>query len=285
MPAYCTLSINELTTYRWTLDEDVYHAERLGFDSVGLWRRKVSDFGEARAVELLVDSPLEVSSLSWAGGFTGADGRTLDESIVDALSAVGLAARLNAGCLIVLAGGQNNHIRPHRNRLLLQGLDEMLMAAEVAGITLAIKPMHAACSKEWTFQNNLEEALHFVSAYNSQQLKLVYDHYHFPELIENPALMADLVPHLALVQLGDARRPHTADQERCPLGEGVLPVWDTMSALQFAGYAGCFDVELMGAEIEAADYEQLLADTYQSLCAGLASATPNLPATSADRLK
>lgn len=285
MPAYCTLSINELTTYRWTLDEDVYHADKTGFDAIGLWRRKISDFGEARAIELLADSPLAVSSLSWAGGFTGADGRTLDESIRDALGAVSLAARLDAGCLVVLAGGRNNHIRPHRNRLLLQGLDEMLMAAEVEGVTLAIKPMHATCCDEWTFQNCLEEALQFVTAYNSRHLKLVYDHYHFPGLIENPALMADLAPHLALVQLGDARRPHSAAQERCPLGEGVLPVWETMSALQFAGYAGCFDVELMGAEIEAADYEQLLFDTHQSLRAGLASATPNLPAAYTDRLK
>ncbi|MCO6045418.1 sugar phosphate isomerase/epimerase [Aeoliella sp. ICT_H6.2] len=269
MPLDCNFSVNELTTYRWTFDEDLYYAQKAGFDSIGLWRRKVNDFGEARAREMLDDSDLTVSSLSWAGGFTGGDGRTLDESIRDALAAVGAAERLQADCLVVLAGGQNSHIRPHRNRLFRQGLDEMLMAAEVAGVTLAIKPMHASCAREWTFLNSLEDALELLGQYQSPHVKLVYDLYHFPELADDPALVADLVPHLALVQLGDARVAQTAAQERCPLGHGVLPIWETVAALQFAGYNGCFDVELMGAEIEVADYQTLLAETYQSLVAGV----------------
>lgn len=283
MPAFCTLSINELTTYRWSLDEDVFYAERAGFDAIGLWRRKVADFGENRAIELLQDSNLAVSSLSWAGGFTGGDGRSLDDSIRDGLAAVGAAARLNAGCLVVLAGGANGHIRPHRNRLFHQALDEMLMAAEVAGVTLALKPMHKACAADWTFQNSLEEALEFVDRYASPHLKLVYDLYHFPYLADDPALVADLVPHLALVQIGDARVPHSPEQERCRLGEGRLPLWETIAALQFAGYSGSFDVELMGAEIEAADYEELVVETYQSLAKGIELARLGEPSPVAPR--
>ena len=266
------LSINQLTTYRWTLDEDVYYSRKAGFEAIGLWRRKVSDFGEARAVELLAESNLRVSSLGWAGGFTGGDGRSLDESIRDGLAAVGSAARLNAECLIVVAGGQNNHIRPHRNRLFCQALDELLMAAEVANVTLAIKPMHPCCAGEWTFQNDLEETLELLARYPASPLKLVYNHYHFPELIEHPALLRDLVPHLALVQLGDARVPHTVEQDRCPLGEGILPVWDTVVALHHAGYNGTYDVELMGAEIEVACYEQLLSDTHRAFVTKLPTA-------------
>lgn len=269
MPA---LSINQLTTYRWTVDEDVYFAQRAGFDAIGLWRRKVADFGEARTLELLADSQLRVSSLGWAGGFTGGDGRSLDESIRDGLAAVGAAERLGAECLIVVAGGQNNHIRPHRNRLFRQALDELLVAAEVADVVLAIKPMHRTCADEWTFQNDLVEALGLVGQYRTPHLKLVYDHYHFPELVDHPALLADLVPQLALVQLGDTRVPHTIEQERCPLGAGVLPVWETVAALRQAGYNGVFDVELMGAEIEAADYQRLLDRTHHAFAANVPSA-------------
>ena len=151
------LSVNELTTYRWTLDEDVYFAQKTGFDAIGLWRRKLSDFGEDRAVELLADSGLAVSCLGWAGGFTGGDGRSLDESIRDGLAAIGTAARVGAECLIVVAGAQNNHIRAHRDRLFHQSLDDLLMAAEVADVPLALKPMHPNCSRDWTFQSDLEE--------------------------------------------------------------------------------------------------------------------------------
>ncbi len=267
MPPMPSLSINQLTTYRWTLDEDVYFAKKAGFEAIGLWRRKLSDFGEERAVDLLLDAGLQVSCLGWAGGFTGCDGRSLDDSIRDGLAAVGAAGRVNAQCLIVVAGGQNNHIRPHRDRLFHQAIDELLMAAEVAEVPLALKPMHPSCAGDWTFQHDLEEALELVSLYRSPYLKLIYDHYHFPELVNETSLLADLVPHLALVQLGDTRLPHGIEQERCPLGEGVLPVWRTVAALRAAGYAGTFDVELMGAEIEVANYEHLLLETRQAFTA------------------
>lgn len=258
------LSVNELTTFRWSLDEDVYYARRAGFDAIGLWRRKLSDFGEDRAIELLTDSGLRVSCLGFAGGFTGGDGRSLDESIRDGLAAIGTAARVGADCLIVVAGGLNNHIRPHRDRLLRQALDELLMAAEVADVPLALKPMHHSCADEWTFQNDLHEMLELLALYPSSHLKLVYDNYHFPHLVDDRSLLTDLMPHLALVQLGDARQPRCAAQERCPLGEGVLPVWQTVTSLCRAGYTGTFDVELMGAEIEAANYGQLLEETRRS---------------------
>jgi hypothetical protein len=39
---------------------------------------------------------------------------------------------------------------------------------------------------------------------------------------------------------------------------------DIVAALQDAGYGGWFDVELMGEEIEACDYRQLLSQSQQA---------------------
>ena len=83
------LSMNELTTFRWSFDEDVVQYQRAGYDAIGLWRRKLTDFGEERAVELLAESQLQVSSVFFAGGFTGSDGRSFAESIDDAAAALG----------------------------------------------------------------------------------------------------------------------------------------------------------------------------------------------------
>lgn len=254
------LSINQLTTYRWTFEEDLHYAKRTGYDAVGLWRRKLSDFGEERALELLEESGLEVSCLNWAGGFTGGDGRSSDESIADGLTAVWQAAAVRANCLIVYAGGRNNHIDRHATRLLRLALDELLVVAELAGVVLAIKPMHAKCAREWSFQTDLEDTLELVAGYDTPHLRIVYDNYQFPRIDQSPALLAELLPYLALVQLGDARQPHSIDQQRCPLGKGNLGVCETVRAFQAAGYRGYFDIELMGDEIEAShsNYEPLL---------------------------
>src|SRR4051812_644354 len=101
------LSMNEVTTYRWSFEEDVANYVAAGWPAIGVWRQKLSDFGEQRGIELLSESGLKVSNLLWAGGFTGSDGRTFRESVDDALEAVRLAAEMHAGCLVVYSGGRS----------------------------------------------------------------------------------------------------------------------------------------------------------------------------------
>ena len=100
------ISINEMTTYHWSLLEDVAGYRAAGVASIGVWRRKLSDFGEERGVELLRDSDLSVSSFWSAGGFTGSDGQTFREAVDDALDALHLAAEVRAGCLVVASGAR-----------------------------------------------------------------------------------------------------------------------------------------------------------------------------------
>ncbi len=88
------LSMNEMTTYRWSFDEDVQHYRAAGIPAIGVWRRKLSDFGEQRGIELLKESGLAVSNLLWAGGFTGSEGHTFRESVDDAVEAIRLAGAM-----------------------------------------------------------------------------------------------------------------------------------------------------------------------------------------------
>jgi len=86
----------------------------------------------------------------------------------------------------------------------------------------------------------------------------VLDTYHWghqPLLFER---LPQLMPHLALVQLGDSRQPPRGETNRCPLGEGIVPLRELVQSLENAGYNGYYEVELMGEEIEAADYRDLL---------------------------
>ena len=49
-----------------------------------------------------------------------------------------------------------------------------------------------------------------------------------------------------------------AEQERCPLGYGRLPLGDVICTLQDAGYTGAYDIKLVGSEVETFDYWTLL---------------------------
>ena len=78
------LAMNEMTTYRWSFEEDIHYYAKAGFDAVGVWRQKLSDYGEEKGIELIAESGLHVSSLHWAGGFTGSDGRAHQDAVDDA---------------------------------------------------------------------------------------------------------------------------------------------------------------------------------------------------------
>lgn len=252
--------MSEVTTYRWSFEQDVFNYAAAGYDSIGVWRQKVADFGEDAAIDLLAESSLRVSNLLWAGGFTGSDGRTWDEAIDDGYQAIRLAGAMNAGCLIVHPGGRNNHIYSHAERLFRVALDTLLSLAEGAGVTLGIEPMHPACARDWTFLTDVESTIALIESINSPNLKLVFDTYHFGHDKSILANLREIVPHIALVQLGDRKVPHSVDQQRCRLREGIVPLRKTVAALREAGYNGDFDIELAGAGFEASGYHRLLRD-------------------------
>ena len=100
-----TLSMNELTTYRWPLEEDIRRYAAAGYEGIGVWRQKLADYGEEAAVDLIAESGLRVTNLLWAGGFTGSCGRTPEESIQDAIQAIRLAGALGqVASSFILAG-------------------------------------------------------------------------------------------------------------------------------------------------------------------------------------
>jgi sugar phosphate isomerase/epimerase len=255
------LSINELTTFRWSFEEDVQGYRAAGVAGIGVWRQKLADFGEERGIELLLESGLSVSSLMWAGGFTGSDGKNFKDSIDDAKEAIRLASAMNAGCLIVYSGPRAGHTHNHARRLMRGALEEILPLADDLEIDLAIEPMHAGCAADWTFLTKFDEAIDLVTGFGSPRLKLAFDTYHLCQNGSTLSTLREIVGHIAIVQLGDAKEPPQGEPNRSPLGEGKLPLADVVCTLEKAGYQGFYDVELIGEEIERADYQQLVAQS------------------------
>jgi len=252
------LSMNETTTFRWSLEEDVANYAAAGIPAIGVWRQKLSDCGQAKAQELLDRSGLRVSHLFWAGGFTGSEGRSYRESVEDAAEAVRMAAALKTRTLVVYSGARAGHTYNHAKRLIQGALRELLPLAGELGVTLAVEPMHPGCATEWTFLTSLDDVLNLLDVVASPHVKMVLDTYHLglmPGLLER---IAQITPQVALVQLGDGRQPPNGEQNRCRLGEGIVPLKEIVTALKSAGYDGYYDVELLGEEIEPSDYHTLL---------------------------
>lgn len=252
------LAMNQMTTFRWTLEEDVFRYAAAGYGAIGLWRQKLSDFGEDKAVELLAEQRLAVSSVSWAGGFTGSDGLTHEEAIEDARQAIELAAALGSPCLILHSGARGLHTQSHVRRLLREALEALLPLAEARHVALALEPMGSPCGSKWTFLNDLAGALDLVSNYRTPALKLVLDLYDWGRCETLASQLPALAPHLALVQLADGKGSRSGEPNRTLLGRGDVPLPEILAELHRLGYRGPLEIELLGEEIEACDYNRLL---------------------------
>ncbi len=273
------LAVSELTTLRWSLDEEVVAYASHGFSGIGLWRPKLEDYDLERTIELLTDHNMRVSSLSWAGGFTGSDGRGYDDAVADGIQAVQTAAAIGAPTLLVMTGGRNNHIHGHAMRSLRDALEAIGREAEQCGVSLALEPMHPGCGEEWSFVHDVRSTLEITNSIDRGNVGLVLDSYHLglngiSSAEENLRWLAQIVPHIRLVQLGDARQSPMGEQNRCLLGEGIVPLPEILSTLIAAGYDGYFEVEILGEDVEPLAYEDVLAHTRRYLdqgfsCAGI----------------
>ncbi len=252
------MAVCELSTYRWGFEEDVLRYAKLGFGAIGVWRYKIQEYGEAKGIELLQESGLKVSSLHWAGGFTGSDGRTYRESILDGLDAVELAAELKAECLVILTGSRGGHTISHMNRLLKDSMRELAEAALALNVNLAIEPMHVGCADKWTSLTDLPMTLDLVGETQSPNVGIVFDAYHLTHDERMVHWLPSIVPSIRLVQLGDAEEAPVHEQNRCLLGEGKLPLVEVVQILETNNYNGYYELEMVGEGVEHFDYDYLL---------------------------
>jgi len=248
------VAISQLTTARWELSQEVACFAEHGFDSISIWRPKVSDIGIRAAVACLRDAGMRVSSLQWAGGFTGGDGRSFAESVTDAAEAIDQAAALSAGVLVVHSGCRGGHTRSHAVRLLSHALDRLTPLAAAAGVTLAVKPLHPSAADGCSFLTSLEEVLRLVELRSDPLVRMAVDLWHFAD----DAAIADLLPRLApataVVQIADRLGPPAAAMDRLPVGHGSLPLESLLADLVELGYQGPVEFDPVGESVELLGY-------------------------------
>lgn len=146
-----TFSMNQATTLRWSFEEDVVRYRLAEIDTMGVWLPKLLEYGEERGLKWLFENGMSVSTLSYAGGFTGAFGHELDDVLEETRDLIHLAGTLRARSLVVVTGPINNHITKHATRLVTDSLKQLADEAADNDLTLSLMPMRKVFCRDWTF--------------------------------------------------------------------------------------------------------------------------------------
>jgi sugar phosphate isomerase/epimerase len=255
------LAVSQLSTYHWSLERDLVQYEAAGYSSIGVWRRKIDDLGEEAAIDLLHESKLAVSSLSWAGGFTQADElRTIGDIAEDARNAVRLASRLRAQYLLLHPGGRGGYTHRHVLRIFREQLTPLAEFAHDLDVKLALEPMHPVCAGDWTTLTSYPAAVDLIDSLKdgADNVRIVLDAYHTLHDESLWEALPGLLPYIGLVQVADRANGPTPDQQRCLPETGSLPVRQFVLTLQNLGYRGPIELEVFGEAVEDAGYEHCL---------------------------
>ena len=257
------VAISQLTTSRLELPEEIASLADHGFDCLSLWRAKLSDVGHTAAAAMLTEAGMRVSSLQWAGGFTGGDGRSFAESIEDAVEAIDAAAAVGAPVLVVHSGCRGGHTRSHARRLLVDALETLAPLAARAGVVLAVKPVHAAAASGCSFLTRVVDALDLIEDLADPAVRLAVDLWQCADAPEVSRLLPRLSAATAVVHVADRIGPPTVELERLPAGHGTLPLESLALSLIDHGYCGTFEFDPVGETVAALGYDRVLTETRQ----------------------
>lgn len=257
------LSVNELSTMKWSFEEDVIHYHEAGFSAIGIWYPKLVEYGEEKGCELLREHGFEISSITHFAGFTGCDGRSFRHELVQALDVIQLAADIKAKTVVIHAGTRNGHTRNHAMRLLRTAFHSLAEAAQAVNVQLAMEPMHIGCGPDF-FLNTIPQCLDVISEIANPNLGIAFDSYHLAQDADIMNWFDSISPLVRLVQLGDAKFAPMGRQNRCLLGHGRIPLLELLNLFSTSGYTGYYEIELQGAGVEHLDYVELLDQTRQT---------------------
>ncbi|HYL18769.1 MAG TPA: sugar phosphate isomerase/epimerase family protein [Burkholderiales bacterium] len=246
------LSLNTATTRKqWSLAEAIAGCARHGIKGIAPWRDQLQVMGVEAAAQAIRGNGLTVTGLCRGGMFPATDAAGRRGAIDENRRALEEAYRLQAQCLILVAGGLpagSKDIAGARTQIQ-EGIGAILPLARQAGIPLAIEPLHPMYAADRACINTLSQALDLCDVLDPRGeggLGVAVDVYHVwwdPEL-ERQIARAGKARLLAF-HVCDWLVP-TRDllSDRGMMGDGVIDIPRLRAFLERAGYAGFHEVEI-----------------------------------------
>lgn len=253
MPSLNQLSIN-LATVReqWDLRQAVEGCAHLGIRAVAPWRDQVARIGLEESARILRDNGMRVTGLCRGGMFPAATKEGLQAAHDDNRRALDEAVALNAECLVLVVGGLPAGSRDiaGARAMVADGIATLLEHARLAGMPLAIEPLHPMYAADRACVNTLAQALDLCDRLGDG-VGVAVDVYHVwwdPDL-EAQIARAGAGKRLLAYHICDWLVP-TRDLllDRGMMGDGVIDLPRIRGWMERAGYSGLHEVEIFSAE-------------------------------------
>lgn len=237
------LSVSTMCTYSWPFERELAFWQDIGTSHAGLLGAKLAADPEA-AMGRLDAAGIRASTMITAS-FDLADPASWERSHAVQRAAIDLMAG-HGGHSIYFTPGRTTGARWREDLdRLADALAPIVEYARGKGVLAAIEP---SLRPSLSFVNNLRDA---VLVAERTGIKLVADFGNMWMERDFREIMAEAMPHIALVQIGDivvGSRANPPPGGRAHIGEGELPIRRMIEDVLDAGYREVFDLEIVGPD-------------------------------------
>ena len=258
------LSIDALSSFNWTFEQDFVLWKELGAAHAGLLISKIGDDipGKVRRV---TEAGIRPSTVVM-GGFDLQRPGTWDKTRTGVHAVIDALADTGGGSTYFTPGRTTGAAWGEVLEVFAEAVAPSVAYARARGVRLAFEP---SLRTDVSFINTLRDA---VDAAERTGLGLIVDFGNCWMERDLAGVLKRAAPHIALVQIcdvliGGSGRPPPGG--RVHLGEGDLPLDRLMQEVLATGYDGPFDLEVLGPVIEKEGYDTALRRGVESASAFL----------------
>jgi sugar phosphate isomerase/epimerase len=266
------LSVSAVSSWGWSLDEDLAFWANAGIDHVGLSLRKLEEAGLDAAVARVRDAGLRVSNIVELGWWELDEPGTWGAQQDRLLGAVEAAAELG-GCLVSTTGPAGSLEWDAAADALAAAIAPVASAASAVGVPLTIEPT-GPLRLDLSFVTTFRDGVDLARQLGVQVCMEVNSCFAERGLV---ASIADAGAVLGHVQLSDFVIGSLCTPDRAVPGDGDVDLARVLGAVLASGYVGAYELELVGPRIEAEGYDSAIRRAVahlDELLTALASAEP-----------
>jgi sugar phosphate isomerase/epimerase len=244
-------SVSEITTFHQSFAEDLETYAEAGASGIGIWEFKLPEGDDADTLARFRDSGLKATTciastftvfpIPLEGGAEDPAGR-----MEEFCTSIRRFAAFEPEVVLCVTGfpGEGADQAAAR-RTLIDGLRKAARVAAEHGLTLGLEPLHREVYAKWTMIGTIPETISILDELDEPNVKLLYDVYH---LWDTENVIEDTVKHghriVPSVHMCDWRRETRSDFDRVLPGDGIIDLPALLGALEAAGAAKWFDLEI-----------------------------------------
>ncbi len=244
------ISLSAISTFSWELDEDLAFYADAGVDNVGISVAKLERFGWDEGTQRVVDAGLRVTNLIGLGPFRLAEPAGWEAQRERLVRALDTASAVGAECLVFTTGPSGPLTWEAAADALEGALAPVLAEAAARGVPFAIEHTNPL-RVDIGFVHTLADAIYLARRLDVGVCMEINACWAERGVT---ATVAAGVERLRLVQVSDFAVGTLSTPNRLVPGDGDIPLERILGDVLRAGYAGCFDLELIGPHIDEEGY-------------------------------